>query len=432
MWEIDPAKAKREREEKENEEYFRWALEQRGQVRIGLLTPPAKPKPPAPPIEPRKVEDPFGPIRIRVVDDATGKPISGVKISFWGDSLPSIITNNNGLAEKPNTPGRLYIAECPAWNKIRLDQALEFVGEGENPINPRANQLDEKENQANNNQVSSRETGSPPELIIINLLKHKVKKGDTLLSIIKQYYRIDDFEFMSDRMLAYFNWGVSSHREVLEKMRDVVGCTKTDQKGNYVFDDSDNPGIIYLPKRWQKTDVSIYETHTIRVKKVKPATCAHIVKVRLHNEQSSPLTQVPYRASLNGEEIKTGTTNSGWAEIPVLQAQMAEPILVEWGPVDSEGNYPYANQLVLSNNKDDEKKQNQAMLRNLGYCLENESNETESVINTFCQDYSIKEAENDKHTITAKEKLQSIFTGEYDATRPMPPTEPELTNSTTD
>jgi hypothetical protein len=71
---------------------------------VGLFLP-VKPKEtkPEPPV--RKVEDPYGPIRIRVVEDSTGKPIPNVKISFFGDDPSPIYTNSEGIAEASNVLG---------------------------------------------------------------------------------------------------------------------------------------------------------------------------------------------------------------------------------------------------------------------------------------------------------------------------------------
>jgi hypothetical protein len=115
-----------DKEEDEVDEYYRRAFE--NQPRVGLLTPRVPPKPPPPPPEPiPKVKDPVGPLRIRVVEDSTGKPIPNVKISFWHDHYPPIYTNNEGIAEEPYAPGKTYIVECP---QFRLTEIFFVAGNG--------------------------------------------------------------------------------------------------------------------------------------------------------------------------------------------------------------------------------------------------------------------------------------------------------------
>lgn len=261
------AKDPKDQEQEEIDEYYRRAFE--NQPRVGLLTPREPPKPPPPPPEPPpKIQDPFGPVRIRVVEDATGKPIPNVKISFWGDALPPIYTNAEGVAEAANVEGRTYIAECPLEDKP-LSQILDYVGEGETPVHP---QPKSSEPDSSTELVSSSNSGSAgasasssspqPEFVIAQVKEYKVKTGDTLQSIgfkEEQYFLPED--------VSYFNWGVVTNEETQEKLRDFVGCTKKDKDGDYVFDDSDYPGIIYLWKKWEMEGVHINEMRTLRVRK---------------------------------------------------------------------------------------------------------------------------------------------------------------------
>lgn len=138
---------------------------------VGLLQP-VKPKEPKPEPPVRKVEDPYGPIRIRVVEDSTGKPIPSVKISFFGGDPSPIYTNSEGIAEASNVLGRTYVAQCPLMGEP-LSQTLNYVGEGETPIHP----LEEPSEPNNSNEEPS-SSSSSPEFTIAHVRDNKCKKWE--------------------------------------------------------------------------------------------------------------------------------------------------------------------------------------------------------------------------------------------------------------
>jgi hypothetical protein len=135
---------------------------------VGIFLP-VKPKEPKPEPPVRKVEDPYGPIRIRVVEDSTGKPIPNVKISFFLDGLPSIYTNAKGIAETANVLGRTYVAECRLGKLLSHAQVLDYVGEGETPICP----SEESSEPDNATEEASGSSSSPPEFIIAHVKGNK-------------------------------------------------------------------------------------------------------------------------------------------------------------------------------------------------------------------------------------------------------------------
>jgi hypothetical protein len=148
---------------------------------VGLFLP-VKPKEtkPEPPV--RKVEDPYGPIRIRVVEDSTGKPIPNVKISFFGDDPSPIYTSSEGIAEASNVLGRFYVAQCPLIGEP-LSQTLHYLGEGETPICPSEeseehSEPDSSTEEASNSDSSSSSSSSPPEFHIAHVKENKRKKWE--------------------------------------------------------------------------------------------------------------------------------------------------------------------------------------------------------------------------------------------------------------
>jgi len=75
---------------------------------------------------------------------------------------------------------------------------------------------------------------------LVKVERYKVKTGDTLDALAKSVN-------VTWKELAQFNWGTDKPKEINKHLRWDVGCTKK-SGDNYVFDDSDDPGIIMLPK----------------------------------------------------------------------------------------------------------------------------------------------------------------------------------------
>jgi hypothetical protein len=96
--------------------------------------------------------------------------------------------------------------------------------------------------------------------IIARVEAYKVTSKDTLDSIAKA-------NGMTWKQLARFNWGTDVPREINRYLRDCVGCTKKTKDGNnYMFDDSDDPGIVYIPREWRRSGLACRQTHVIHVR----------------------------------------------------------------------------------------------------------------------------------------------------------------------
>jgi hypothetical protein len=76
------------------------------------------------------------------------------------------------------------------------------------------------------------------------LIPYKVRTGDSLDSIAKQLN-------CSWQSLALLNWGTDKPKEINWYLRHFVGCKKKSGE-NYLFSDSADPGIIWLPRPMTK------------------------------------------------------------------------------------------------------------------------------------------------------------------------------------
>ncbi len=196
-------------------------------------------------------------ITLRVVENESGEPIPGVKvkIKLLSGMEETMTTNKEGLAEKQVEPATYRIFSSYAGK--HSDQYLEFVGEGESPI-----ATDDSASSGSSPSKDKPNTAQwPSELIICKVEKHKVKIGETLLSLARDCA-------MTAEELAYYNWGTWEKDHIEMYMRTKVGCTKKNQQGKYCFDDSDDPGIIFCPQDWELNDVPRNKLHTLRVRKV--------------------------------------------------------------------------------------------------------------------------------------------------------------------
>jgi hypothetical protein len=133
---------------------------------------------------------------------------------------------------------------------------------------------------------------------------HKVKGGETLASIAAD-------AGMEWQKLAKFNWGTDSPKEINERLRDDVGCTRKTADGrNYLLDDTDNPGVIYVPSKWTQA-FQPGQTYYIRVRRSKG------ILILLENEQGLRLPEVGYRVAFDDGTERTGQLGrNGMALVP--------------------------------------------------------------------------------------------------------------------
>jgi hypothetical protein len=186
-------------------------------------------------------------IEILTINDLTGDPLPWVRMQL---TLPTgdkdyYTTDKDGLIRVEDLDPSTCDAKCDLDN-AQLADTLAFVAMGKKTDQPKF------------------KSGSLPDNSSIKRIaeieEHKVKKGETLDALAKK-------AGMTWEDLAMFNWGVSTPGEINEKLRDEVGCTKKTKDGaNYVFDDSDNPGIVFVPKKWEETGLATGKQHVVRVK----------------------------------------------------------------------------------------------------------------------------------------------------------------------
>lgn len=218
--------------------------------RVTRTEAPAEPENPEPPPPDEKKHW----IKFKAVDDATGNPISGVKLHVREPrgQERDYTTRPDGMVEiDPVDAGVCDLSGPSNFASARLGETLDFVGMGEAPIEPKPEGSD----------------GSRPRAqgrLIAEIAAHKVQTGETLDSVARG-------AGLTWQELARFNWGTSVPKQINDHLRDEVGCTKKTQDGhNYIFTSDDDPGIVYVPRPWEQTGLATDRTHVVRVRNVKP------------------------------------------------------------------------------------------------------------------------------------------------------------------
>ena len=153
---------------------------------------------------------------------------------------------------------------------------------------------------------------------ILEITPHKVRTGETLAGLAKA-------NKLSLQMLAKFNWGTSDPAEINRHLQDDVGCTKRTGDGkNYKFDDSDHPGLIYIPRPWRKTTLATSHTHIMRVRRLEPKRIVRgYVWVQFVTSFDYPLACIESTLKGGGREWPAQRTSDDgelfWEGLPLSQ-----------------------------------------------------------------------------------------------------------------
>lgn len=223
-------------------------------------------------------------VELVVVWDDTGEPVTGLPLA--------VETAGNRQSVKTGGDGRIRITDvegtCEASSTaegVTIDRCVTVAGFGPAPVAPASRRRGGGDGDGDG--------GDAAPLAIAAIDAHRVRGGETLASIAAQ-------AGIPWQELAKFNWGTDSPREINERLRDEVGCTKKTADGrNYILDDTDTPGIIYIPREWAAS-FEPGRTHTIRVRRPKG------VLLVLENEEGLRLPEVDYHVVFDNGTVRTG------------------------------------------------------------------------------------------------------------------------------
>jgi hypothetical protein len=267
-----------------------------GEIHIGVvhdeLPAPGAPLEPRPPAPSTRAEPSSSWIKIAVVDAATDDPVRGVRL--WLKKTNSAVaepsTDDDGLIEVRGMPGGTCEARCDLKDAT-IDDTLAVTSD-----------------------AALGEAPGEGALHVALIEDHRVQTGETLRKLAAG-------AGMSEADLAYFNWRTRDPEQIQRHLCNDVGCTRVDAAGAMVFDASDEPGRIYLPRRWEKRALATERTHVIQARRLaRPSLTGH-AWVRFVSRHDYPLGRVPCALRGGGESWPAAVTSDAgevsWSELPL-------------------------------------------------------------------------------------------------------------------
>ncbi len=142
--------------------------------------------------------------------------------------------------------------------------------------------------------------------------------------------------------------------------------------------------------------------------------------IRLHDETSTPYAQaVDYTYTLGSGDPTPGTSQDGWVTIPLPDDSCPDNVHVEWGPKTSDGQFYFAEDIVVACDEGDDRPLATTRLDNLGYTVGTDDDYQQAVIQ-FQADYGISESglgADGQLPSQTKDKLAALFGDSCDASR---------------
>lgn len=227
-------------------------------------------------------------IQVRVIDERSGRPVNGVRlrINTPNGSGQYGVTSGRGTIRIDGLPPGICDVTCEIGSHPKLALTRQFVALGGQPAgNPGKDHDRPLEGSA---------------LIIATIDEHRVATGESIASLAKE-------AGLSWQALANFNWDTDQPKKINERLRDFVGCTKkTRDARNYVFDDSDEPGIVCIPRSWELQGLATDKEHVIRVQAL---TQFHIILETVDGAERLP--KVKARVKLADGQTKSVSLGKG-------------------------------------------------------------------------------------------------------------------------
>jgi hypothetical protein len=183
-------------------------------------------------------------LKLHVLDDATGAPVSGLKLRFqFSDrSEKQATTTSDGLIDLQGVPpGTATVSSVLDGATLADTLALVKVESRPPPTGEESQSGD-----------------GPKAKYLARLIEHRVRDGETLESVAERYETTAD-------AVAQFNWSTTEEAKVQRHLYLDVGC-RTRKGGKFVFTSRDAPGILYVPQPMTVHRLNVDAHHTLRVK----------------------------------------------------------------------------------------------------------------------------------------------------------------------
>lgn len=243
-------------------------------------------------------------VAFRVVDEKTSDPVSSVRLRV---TLPDGVedfytTGASGTVRVDDLPPGTCDVACDLTGAT-LGDTYEFKGEGE-PTPAEGAWPSARIGQSNLKRIALVE-------------RHKVKDGDSILSIAKA-------AGLDWKLLARFNWGTDVPDEINKRLVDDVGVTtRTPDGKNWKFTSSDQPGIVYVPKKWEHLGLATGKEHVLQVRLVAP------LHLRLRTQEGAHrVPEAGYKITWANKQVHEGKV--GRAGIDLVEDPPPGTFEIEW------------------------------------------------------------------------------------------------------
>jgi hypothetical protein len=231
-------------------------------------------------------------IKFIVVDDRTDRPIGdlGLQIRLPNEKIEFRATNPAGEIFLSDIVRGTCAISC-SIEDAQIKQTLNFV-RMDAPASATATSAtasgDEPAVQPTGQSKGAAESEPMGKgMCIARVEEHRVRTGETLKSIAED-------NGMTWQRMAEFNWGTAAPDKINEFLQDEVGCTaKTPDGHNYSFRDTDHPGILFIPKKWEQNGLPTDKIHKIPVRQMGRFL------VILENDEGLRIPEAEYEATLS-------------------------------------------------------------------------------------------------------------------------------------
>lgn len=152
--------------------------------------------------------------------------------------------------------------------------------------------------------------------------EHLVRDGETLASVAEKHG-------LTWQQLARFNFQTDKPEEINVALREVVGCTQRTKDGkNYIFSDSDVPGILLIPKDRKPLPLKTGKPYRVQVKAAELHS-----RLDLHSvdELGHSLGKVELllRSTEGHPDVKVTTNKKGYGSVNKLRAGEYKVLLAD-------------------------------------------------------------------------------------------------------
>lgn len=221
---------------------------------------------------------------IKIVDEKTGDPVSSVRLKITTpDGVEDYQTTSPGGTIRMNEiPQGTCDVACDLTGATMQD-SYEFKGEGQPPPPPDPTKV------WPSNKISASNLKR-----IVEIVRHKVTDKDSIDSLAKA-------NGLDWKFLSRFNWGTDVPVEINKHLRSDNGIWKPTADGkNWSFTATDHPGIMFIPKKWEKTGMSTGVEHVIKIRHIVP------FHVRLETMRGNRIPEAKYAITWANKDTKEG------------------------------------------------------------------------------------------------------------------------------